>query len=98
LVFPQKYFGTRAGALRKTQSADVSRTDFARIAGRLSGNRQTDAGMLAETNYRTPAETIFEKRLVRPNKRIFNNGESLDHFAIIPSHRAKSVERPGAKT
>jgi DNA topoisomerase-3 len=41
--------------------------------------------MLADTNYRTPAETILKNGWVRPNKRIFNNAKVSDHFAIIPT-------------
>ncbi|HAO80712.1 MAG TPA: DNA topoisomerase III, partial [Verrucomicrobia subdivision 3 bacterium] len=46
---------------------------------------KTTMGMLAETNYRTPAETILKNGWVRPNKRIFNNAKVSDHFAIIPT-------------
>src|SRR5450631_1110753 len=47
--------------------------------------------MLADTNYRTPAETILKNGWVRPNKRIFNNAKVSDHFAIIPTLVAPKV-------
>ena len=46
---------------------------------------KTTMAMLADTNYRTPAETILKNGWVRPNKRIFNNAKVSDHFAIIPT-------------
>jgi len=52
---------------------------------------KTTLGMLAETNYRTPAETILKNGWVRPNKRIFNNAKVSDHFAIIPTLIAPKV-------
>ena len=55
-------------------------------------------GMLAETNYRTPAETILKNGWVRPNKRIFNNAKVSDHFAIIPTLVApKALSEPEQK-
>jgi DNA topoisomerase-3 len=48
-------------------------------------------GMLADTNYRGPAETILKNGWVRPNKRIFNNAKVSDHFAIIPTLVAPKV-------
>jgi DNA topoisomerase-3 len=54
--------------------------------------------MLAETNYRTPAETILKNGWVRPNKRIFNNAKVSDHFAIIPTLIApKALSEPEQK-
>ena len=59
--------------------------------------KQTMA-MLAETNYRTPAETILKNGWVRPNKRIFNNAKISDHFAIIPTLIApKALSEPEQK-
>jgi len=52
---------------------------------------KTTLGMLADTNYRTPAETILKNGWVRPNKRIFNNAKVSDHFAIIPTLIAPKV-------
>jgi DNA topoisomerase-3 len=52
---------------------------------------KTTMAMLAETNYRTPAETILKNGWVRPNKRIFNNAKVSDHFAIIPTLIAPKV-------
>ena len=54
--------------------------------------------MLADTNYRTPAETILKNGWVRPNKRIFNNAKVSDHFAIIPTLVApKHLSEPEQK-
>src|SRR5450631_824459 len=54
--------------------------------------------MLADTNYRTPAETILKNGWVRPNKRIFNNAKVSDHFAIIPTLIApKALSEPEQK-
>src|SRR5450631_4777902 len=54
--------------------------------------------MLADTNYRTPAETILKNGWVRPNKRIFNNAKVSDHFAIIPTLVApKALSEPEQK-
>jgi len=59
---------------------------------------KTTMGMLAETNYRTPAETILKNGWVRPNKRIFNNAKVSDHFAIIPTTVApKHLSEPEQK-
>ncbi len=52
---------------------------------------KTTMAMLADTNYRTPAETILKNGWVRPNKRIFNNAKVSDHFAIIPTLVAPKV-------
>ncbi len=55
-------------------------------------------GMLADTNYSTPAETILKNGWVRPNKRIFNNAKVSDHFAIIPTLIApKALSEPEQK-
>jgi DNA topoisomerase-3 len=55
-------------------------------------------GMLADTNYRTPAGTILKNGWVRPNKRIFNNAKVSDHFAIIPTLVApKALSEPEQK-
>ena len=54
--------------------------------------------MLADTNYRTPAETILKNGWVRQNKRIFNNAKVSDHFAIIPTVIApKHMSEPEQK-
>ena len=54
--------------------------------------------MLADTNYRTPVETILKNGWVRPNKRIFNNAKVSDHFAIIPTTVApKHLSEPEQK-
>jgi len=59
---------------------------------------RTTMAMLAETNYRTPAETILKNGWVRPNKRIFNNAKVSDHFAIIPTTIApKHLSEPEQK-
>ena len=59
---------------------------------------KTTMGMLADTNYRTPAETILKNGWVRPNKRIFNNAKVSDHFAIIPTTVApKHLSEPEQK-
>jgi DNA topoisomerase-3 len=52
---------------------------------------KTTMAMLADTNYRAPAETILKNGWVRPNKRIFNNAKVSDHFAIIPTLVAPKV-------
>ncbi|MDD5140991.1 MAG: DNA topoisomerase III [Verrucomicrobiales bacterium] len=59
---------------------------------------KTTMAMLADTNYRTPAETILKNGWVRPNKRIFNNAKVSDHFAIIPTLVApKHLSEPEQK-
>jgi DNA topoisomerase-3 len=59
---------------------------------------KTTMAMLADTNYRTPAETILKNGWVRPNKRIFNNAKVSDHFAIIPTVIApKHLSEPEQK-
>ena len=59
---------------------------------------KTTMAMLADTNYRTPAETILKSGWVRPNKRIFNNAKVSDHFAIIPTTVApKHLSEPEQK-
>jgi DNA topoisomerase-3 len=59
---------------------------------------KTTLAMLADTNYRTPAETILKNGWVRPNKRIFNNAKVSDHFAIIPTVIApKHLSEPEQK-
>jgi DNA topoisomerase III len=59
---------------------------------------KTTMAMLADTNYRTPAETILKNGWVRPNKRIFNNAKVSDHFAIIPTLVApKALSEPEQK-
>ena len=59
---------------------------------------KTTLAMLADTNYRTPAETILKNGWVRPNKRIFNNAKVSDHFAIIPTTVApKHLSEPEQK-
>ncbi len=59
---------------------------------------KTTMAMLAETNYRTPAETILKNGWIRPNKRIFNNAKVSDHFAIIPTLIApKALSEPEQK-
>jgi DNA topoisomerase III len=59
---------------------------------------KTTMAILADTNYRTPAETILKNGWVRPNKRIFNNAKVSDHFAIIPTLIApKALSEPEQK-
>jgi DNA topoisomerase-3 len=44
------------------------------------------------------AHTVLESGWVRPNKRIFNNAQISDHFAIIPTvHEAKNLDEMEAK-
>jgi DNA topoisomerase-3 len=44
------------------------------------------------------AQKVLESGWVRPNKRIFNNEQISDHFAIIPTaHEAKNLEAMEAK-
>ena len=44
------------------------------------------------------AHTVLEAGWVRPNKRIFNNEQISDHFAIIPTaHEAKHLDEMEAK-
>jgi len=46
----------------------------------------------------THAHTVLEAGWVRPNKRIFNNAQISDHFAIIPTvHEAKNLDEMEAK-
>jgi DNA topoisomerase-3 len=59
---------------------------------------KTTMAMLAETNYRTQAETILKNGWIRPNRRIFNNTKVSDHFAIIPTVIApKHLSEPEQK-
>ncbi len=44
------------------------------------------------------AERVLENGWVQPNKRIFNNAQVSDHFAIIPTqHEAKNLDEAEAK-
>ena len=44
------------------------------------------------------AQTVLESGWVQPNKRIFNNAQVSDHFAIIPTaHEAKHLDEMEAK-
>jgi len=44
------------------------------------------------------AKKVLEEGWLRPNKRIFNNAQISDHFAIIPTvHEAKSLDEYEAK-
>jgi len=44
------------------------------------------------------ARKVLEEGWVRPNKRIFNNAQISDHFAIIPTaHEAKNLDEMEAK-
>ncbi len=44
------------------------------------------------------AERVLEAGWVQPNKRIFNNAQVSDHFAIIPTqHEAKNLDEAEAK-
>jgi DNA topoisomerase-3 len=44
------------------------------------------------------ADRVLDNGWVRPNKRIFNNAEVSDHFAIIPTqHEAKHLDEAEAK-
>ncbi len=44
------------------------------------------------------AERVLESGWVQPNKRIFNNAQVSDHFAIIPTqHEAKNLDEAEAK-
>jgi DNA topoisomerase-3 len=46
----------------------------------------------------THAQNALEKNYVRPNKRIFNNAQISDHFAIIPTTtEAKNLDEAEAK-
>ena len=96
--FRKKYFGTRAGALRKTQSADISENGFARVAGRLLETVKKTLEMLAKRIIARSPEQILKNGWVRPNKRIFNNAKVSDHFAIIPTLVApKELSEPEQK-
>jgi len=47
---------------------------------------------------RQHAERVLESGWVQPNKRIFNNAQVSDHFAIIPTqHEAKNLDEAEAK-
>src|SRR5579864_4288031 len=74
------------------------RTDSRALPEDYIATVKTTLGMLAETNYKTPAETILKNGWVRPNKRIFNNAKVSDHFAIIPTLVApKGLSEPEQK-
>ncbi len=47
---------------------------------------------------KTHAQRVLESGWVQPNKRIFNNAQVSDHFAIIPTeHEAKNLDEAEAK-
>jgi DNA topoisomerase-3 len=47
---------------------------------------------------KTHAERVLDSGWVQPNKRIFNNAQVSDHFAIIPTqHEAKHLDEAEAK-
>jgi DNA topoisomerase-3 len=49
-------------------------------------------------NLESHAQKVLDEGWVRPNKRIFNNAQISDHFAIIPTtHEAKNLEDMEAK-
>ncbi|HRG55822.1 MAG TPA: DNA topoisomerase, partial [Lacunisphaera sp.] len=58
--------------------------------------RQTLGNLHGEL--RQHAERVLESGWVQPNKRIFNNAQVSDHFAIIPTqHEAKHLDEAEAK-
>ncbi len=58
--------------------------------------RQTLANLHGDL--KVHAERVLDKGWVQPNKRIFNNAQVSDHFAIIPTqHEAKHLDEAEAK-
>ena len=58
--------------------------------------RQTLANLHGDL--KVHAERVLENGWVQPNKRIFNNAQVSDHFAIIPTqHEAKHLDEAEAK-
>ncbi|HEY1173838.1 MAG TPA: DNA topoisomerase III [Verrucomicrobiae bacterium] len=61
------------------------RTDARALPEDYLPTTRTTLESMADTVYARFAGTILEQGWVRPNKRIFNNANISDHFAIIPT-------------
>ena len=81
----QAHAADRAGALRAAQDDHLSAHRFARAAGRLHPDRARNARQPRRRSRRSTAQKVLDEGWVRPNKRIFNNAQISDHFAIIPT-------------
>jgi DNA topoisomerase-3 len=74
------------------------RTDSRRLPEDYLSTVQETLGMLGGTSYAPFANEILQRQWVRPNKRIFNNAEISDHFAIIPTSLApRNLSEPEQK-
>jgi DNA topoisomerase-3 len=74
------------------------RTDSRRLPEDYIATVKETLQMLGGTPYAPFANEILQKQWVRPNKRIFNNAEISDHFAIIPTSLApKNLSEPEQK-
>ena len=60
--------------------------------------RETLRNLAVDGHFAQHAQKVLDEGWVRPNKRIFNNEQISDHFAIIPTaHEAKNLEDMEAK-
>jgi len=60
--------------------------------------RQTLQNLVEHQHLAEHAQKVLAEGWVRPNKRIFNNEQISDHFAIIPTtHEAKNLDEMEAK-
>jgi DNA topoisomerase-3 len=60
--------------------------------------RETMRNLVAHHHLAEHAQKVLDEGWVRPNKRIFNNEQISDHFAIIPTtHEAKHLDEMEAK-
>src|SRR4051812_10670558 len=60
--------------------------------------RQTLKNLALHGHFVDHAQKVLDEGWVRPNKRIFNNAQISDHFAIIPTeHEAKNLDEMEAK-
>src|SRR5205814_3922606 len=60
--------------------------------------RETLQNLVAHDHFSPHAQKVLDEGWVRPNKRIFNNEQISDHFAIIPTtHEAKNLDEMEAK-
>src|SRR5207249_8499940 len=61
------------------------RTDSRALPEDYPGTVKQTLGALSGTPYGAFADRILKEDWVKPNKRIFNNAKTSDHFAIIPT-------------
>ncbi|MFT4692131.1 MAG: DNA topoisomerase-3 [Limisphaerales bacterium] len=61
------------------------RTDARALPEDYQDTVKQTLAVMADGDYANFAGTILDKGWVKPNKRVFNNAEISDHFAIIPT-------------